>query len=211
MSSIPIELLPNLLYLFLLAGIWTGSLAIITPGTGVYELLALMTLGGVGFGLLYVPYNPLALVPLILGVLLFIYGLWKPHYERYSNAGAAILISLGSVFLFELEEGGAAVNPLLAIVMTVFTIVIYWYAIRNITASQRLRSIHDPTLVLNARGEVRTRIDPIGTVYVGGELWSAWADDKISEGETIRVVGKEGLVLQVERDMMDEEIIEGDK
>jgi membrane-bound ClpP family serine protease len=32
----------------------------------------------------------------------------------------------------------------------------------------------------------------------------------ISEGERIRVVGKEGLVLKVDRDMMDEEIKEGD-
>jgi membrane-bound serine protease (ClpP class) len=210
MSTIPSTLLPNLLYLLLVAGVWVASLAIISPGSGVYELLALITLGGVGLGLFYVPFSPWALVPLILGVGLFIFGLWKTQYEKYSNVGASILISIGSIFLFETEAGKAAVNPILALVVTALTLLLYWFAIRDIVASQRLHSIHDPTLVLNATGEVRTAIDPIGTVYVGGELWSAWSSAVISEGERIRVVGKEGLVLKVDRDMMDEEIKEGD-
>jgi membrane-bound ClpP family serine protease len=39
----------------------------------------------------------------------------------------------------------------------------------------------------------------VGTVYVGGELWSAWADEVIPVGVEIKVKDREGLVLEVER------------
>ena len=197
MSIIPESLLPNLLYILLVAGVWSATLAIITPGTGILELMALFALGGTGLGLFYVPYNSWALVPLILGIAAFIFALWKKQFENISIVLSAILISLGSVLLFESDAGRAAVNPFLAIVVTLFTLLLYWFGIRQVIAALRLRTTFDPSLVLNEIGEVRTALDPIGTVHVKGELWSAEADKTIHEGEQIQVTGREGLMLKV--------------
>lgn len=159
--------------------------------------MALFALGGTGIGLFYVPYNSWALVPLILGVGAFVFALWKKDFENISIVLSAILISLGSVLLFESESGRAAVNPLLAIVVTLFTLLLYWYGIRQVIAAHRLRTPYDPSLILDEIGEVRTALDPVGTVYVKGELWSAEADETILEGEQIQVTGREGLALKV--------------
>lgn len=199
MDSVQSSLFPNLLYLLLVAGVWTSTLAVISPGTGVYELLALVTLGGTGVGLFFVPFNPWAILPLILGLIVFIVSLWQRKWERIALALAGILFSVGSVLLFENELGKPAVNPFLAVVMTAITLVFYWFAISRVIAAHHLQSTLDPALVLNQVGEVRTSLDPIGTVYVGGELWSAWADETIPEGEEIRVIEREGLVLRVEK------------
>jgi membrane-bound serine protease (ClpP class) len=213
MDSVPFALLPNLLYLLLVAGVWTSTLAVISPGTGVYELLALVTLGGTGVGLFFVPsFNPWALVPLALGLVAFIVGLWQRKWERSAVVLAGLLFSLGSVLLFEDDAGKAAVNPLLAIVMTLMTLGFYWFAISRVITAHRLQSTLDPSLVLNQIGDVRTPIDPIGTVYVGGELWSAWADEVIPTGVDIRVKDREGLVLKVERiEEDDQDMKEGDE
>jgi len=47
------------------------------------------------------------------------------------------------------------------------------------------------------RGDARTSIDPIGSVYVDGEMWSARAEHPIPEGTAVRVISREGLMLNV--------------
>jgi membrane-bound ClpP family serine protease len=75
-----------------------------------------------------------------------------------------------------------------------------------------VQSTLDPSLVLNQIGDVRTLLDPVGTVYVGGELWSAWADEMIPVGSEIRVKEREGLMLKVERfEGVDQGTEEGDE
>ncbi len=212
METVPSEFLPNLLYILLVAGVWTSTLAVISPGTGVYELLALATLGGTGVGLFFVPFNGWALLPIALGLVAFIAGLWQRKWERAAIVLAGVLFSLGSALLFENDAGKPAVNPLLAIVMTLTTLGFYWFAITRVIAALRVQSTLDPSLVLNQIGDVRTLLDPVGTVYVGGELWSAWADEMIPVGAEIRVKEREGLMLKVERfEGVDQETEEGDE
>ncbi len=47
-------------------------------------------------------------------------------------------------------------------------------------------------------GEVRTALDPVGSVFVNGELWSARAETVLAPGARIIVTGREGLTLFVE-------------
>jgi membrane-bound serine protease (ClpP class) len=52
------------------------------------------------------------------------------------------------------------------------------------------------------RGEIGiaiTRIAPEGKVFVHGEIWNAYADGTIEEGQKIRVLKAEGLKLKVEK------------
>jgi membrane-bound ClpP family serine protease len=50
---------------------------------------------------------------------------------------------------------------------------------------------------MGAIGEVRTDLDPVGSVYVAGELWSARADQRIPAGDRVRVEDRDGLTLIV--------------
>lgn len=198
MLTIPSSLFSNILYLLLVAGVWFASLAVISPGTGLYEMLTLLALGGAGIGLFYVPFNAWAFIPLIIGAAAFLSSLWAKKWEGHLLAASAFLFSLGSVYLFQSTWSDPAVHPLLAIVVSLSTLGFYWIAIRKTIATQRARAIHDPALVLDQIGEARTVIEPIGTVYVGGELWSARSERIIPAGVKVRVLSREGLVLNVE-------------
>jgi membrane-bound serine protease (ClpP class) len=49
-------------------------------------------------------------------------------------------------------------------------------------------------------GVVRTPLDPVGQVFVRGEIWRAVSDgDRIGEGERVQIVGIDSLTLRVRR------------
>ncbi|OGO16656.1 MAG: hypothetical protein A2Z14_09910 [Chloroflexi bacterium RBG_16_48_8] len=198
MLTIPSSLFSNLVYLLFVAGVWFASLAVISPGTGLYEVLTLITLGGAGIGLFYLPINAWAFIPLILGMAAFLSSLWVKKLEGVLLGISALLFSLGSVYLFQSTWNEPAVHPLLAIVVSLSTLGFYWFAIRKTIAAQRMQSIHDPSLVVGQIGVTRTAIAPMGTVYVGGEVWSARSDISIPVSAEVLVTGRKGLVLNVE-------------
>jgi membrane-bound serine protease (ClpP class) len=197
MSIFESPLFPNLIYLLLMAGLWFAALAVVSPGTGALELMTLGALAAVGLATIILPLNVWAVVLLIAGAVLFIISLQRERPEWWLSASALVL-SLGSVFMFEVEDGLIAVHPLLALVVSVLTLGYFWFAIRKAVMAQRADPRIDPARVINQVAEVRTKLDPIGSVYTLGELWTARAEKPLKPGTKVKVIGREGLILVVE-------------
>ncbi len=209
MTVLDTPIFSNLLYLLLVAGLWLAALAIVSPGTGTLEVLAFFALAGAGLGTLFLPPNGWAVIVLVLGVVFLILSLKMKQVELWLGL-SAVAFCLGSVFLFRLEEGGAAVHPLLAIVVSLMTLGYFWLAIRNAILAHQAGPTIDPALVVNQIGEVRTTIDPTGSVFVAGELWTARADVPIAIGTSVRVRDREGLILTVEPIEPSEDVTSGE-
>ncbi len=192
-------LFPDLVYLVLVGGLWLAALAMVAPGTGIPEVSAFVALALAGLGMLVIPINGWAIAVLVLGAVLFGLSLWRRH-EWAWLAGSAVALSLGSAFLFRVEDGGPAVHPVLAGVVSVLTLGYFWVAIRKALAAARARPTIDPSSVLGQIGDIRTPLDPMGSVYVGGELWTARSDRPIPVGTRVRVCERDGLILTVEPD-----------
>jgi membrane-bound serine protease (ClpP class) len=190
-------LFPNLVYLVLVAGLWLVALALVAPGTGLLEMIAALTLVLAGLGMISLTLSPWALLVLLVGGVLFGLSLWRRH-EVIWLALSGIALTLGSAFLFVSENGGPAVHPLVAGLASALTLGYFWLAIRKVMASARARLAHDPSAVKGMVGETRTPLDPLGSVYVGGELWTARAEAPVAEGKRVRVVDRDGLILTVE-------------
>jgi membrane-bound serine protease (ClpP class) len=71
------------------------------------------------------------------------------------------------------------------------TFVWVWY-------SKRRRIQAGAETLIGARAEVVTACRPVGQVRLAGELWRARAEAGAEVGETVRVVGRDGLTLLVE-------------
>lgn len=198
MNFLDSPVLPNLLYLSLVAGVWLAALAIVTPGTGVLEISAFFALVLAGLGTAYVPLNAWALAILVLGGAFYGVSVFSRRRVGLWLALAALAFSIGSVFLFSLPGGAPAVHPALASVVSILTLAYFWLMVRKALMAHGARPVQDPSAVLDAVGEVRTILDPVGSVYVDGELWSAQSDIPISPGAKVRVKGMEGLMLSVE-------------
>lgn len=190
--------LPNLFYLCLVVGLWVTAMALVSPGTGVLEALALLLLAGAAVGMLTWPVNPLAFISLALGAASFVLSLIQRSRAGMWLLASAILISLGSIFLFEDASGGPAVQPVLAIAMSALTVLLFWVGVRRGLEAQLSAPTVAAATVIGQIGEARSPVHLGGTVYVGGELWSARSERPILEGQRVRVRGLDGLVVEVE-------------
>ena len=189
--------MPNLVYLLLMAGVWLAAMAIVSPGTGLLEIGAVAILVMAGLGTLQVPVDLWALAVIAVGVVMFVGALrWKR--TALWLVLSALLLSTGSAFLLGLQAGQPAVHPLLAAAVSALTVGFFWISVRRGILAQRAKPLHNPDDLLGQVGDVRSVLEPVGSVYVGGELWSARSETPLAVGTTVRVRGREGLVLLVD-------------
>ncbi len=189
---------PNVAYLVLLGGVLLSFLAIITPGTGLFEIGAFFCIALAGYAIYNLSFTGWALVIMALSILPFIYAIQKPKRELYLGL-AILLIVVGSVFIFPRVEGQASVNPLVAIVASSLVAGFLWIAVRKSIEAASARPLHDLEGLVGQVGEARTSVHDDGSVQVDGELWSARSEKSISAGSMIRVVRRDGFVVVVEK------------
>jgi len=65
------------------------------------------------------------------------------------------------------------------------------------TWCDEIKALQDLKKLIGQIGEARTEIKNSGTVYVGGENWSARSETTIRIGSSVRVKERQGLVLLV--------------
>jgi membrane-bound serine protease (ClpP class) len=63
--------------------------------------------------------------------------------------------------------------------------------------AQRKRPVSGVEGLINTVGVARSPIRLTGKVFVHGELWEARSKESIAEGDPVRVIGIEGLRLEV--------------
>lgn len=188
---------PNVAYVILVIGFVIGVLALFTPGTGILEIGVLLAIVLAGYAVIELPINLWALILLVVGVVPFLIAVRK--YKHWLYLIPAILsIVIGSIFLFKLESGAPAINPGLAVFMSVIAIVMLWFIARKGIEALKLRPSQDLGVLVGQVGVARSDIRLSGSVYVGGEEWTARSEKLIREGQQVRVINREGLVLVVE-------------
>jgi membrane-bound serine protease (ClpP class) len=113
--------------------------------------------------------------------------------------GISILaLVLGSVFLFQGETWWKpAVNPILALVVSFFVGIFFWIVARKSLEAEAALPAHDLGELIGALGEAKTDIFHDGSVQVHGELWTARSNSPISSGSVVRVIKREGLIVDV--------------
>ncbi len=190
---------PNVAYLCLLVGVFLGLLAMVTPGTGMLEAGAFFLLALAGYVVYNRSVNLWALLLLLVSVFPFVLAIRKPKRELFLALSLLGLV-VGSVFLFARDGWKPAVNPLLALASSGLFVGFLWLAVRKALQAADARPAHDLTVLEGQIGEAKTAIHHEGSVQVAGELWSARSDKPIRQGSVVRVVGRSGLILEVEEE-----------
>jgi len=189
---------PNVAYLLLAGGFMLAILALLSPGTGLLEIGALITLTLAVISVSQLPINLWALLILVIGVLPFFLAVRRSGKLIYLGISIVALV-IGSAFIFRSSVWYLpAVNPLLALVVSAVSASFLWVATTKIMEAEEVRPTHDLGALIGAVGEARTDIQAQGSVQVAGELWSAFSAQRIPAGTTVRVIGREGFMLEVE-------------
>lgn len=185
----------NVVYLALIAALWLGVTATYIPGTGLLEVLSAAIAVGVVLVLGNMPTNWGAVIILIVGTLSFII---MPFLNRQWIAlaiGGLILQGVGSLFMFS----GLQVSPLIIGLILVLSLAYHRYVLIPVLEKTRNQPlVDDDTALIGARGRVISAVDPVGTVNVRGELWTANSEEPLRAGEEVIVVERDGLNIFVE-------------
>ncbi|HPH96375.1 MAG TPA: NfeD family protein [Anaerolineaceae bacterium] len=189
---------PNVTYLILVGGLSLAILGLLTPGTGVIEAGAMLLLLVAGYAIYSIPINPWALVVLIVGVIPFVLAVRKSHQKRYLVVAVLALV-IGSAYLFQSDAWWKpAVHPLVALVVSILVGVFFWFiTIKSLEAMDK-KPVFDLESLVGAEGETRTVVEMEGSVYVAGEMWSARCAQRLPPNTPIRVVKRNGFMLEVE-------------
>jgi membrane-bound serine protease (ClpP class) len=194
----------NLGYLLLMVGVLLAVMAVITPGTGFFELGALMILLLTGWFVYNLPVNYWALIFLAGGVVLFIIMLLERHRPMsrrfdYLLAASLVVTFIGTTGLFKKGESWLpGANPLLILTVTVLEGGYLWIATRKTIEAFLAPPVQDLERLVGMLGEAKTEVYTDGSVQVAGELWSAHSQAPIPAGSRVRVTGREGFILEVE-------------
>jgi len=189
---------PNVAYLLLVVGVVLAIMALFAPGTGILEVGALFVLFLAGWEISQLSINLWALGLLIIGVIPFLLAVRKSRNLVFL-AIALVAFVLGSAYLFQ----GASwyqpgVNPVLAIIASILASGYLWIATTKVLETEKIKPRHDLARIIGDFGEAKTDIFNEGSVQIESELWSARSAVPISEGSKVRVVKREGFILEVE-------------
>lgn len=198
---------PNIAFLLLsvgsaglLAEVWSPNFV-----TGIIGALAII-LAFIGLGAL--PLNVGGLILIVFGIVLFGLELTVTSHGLLGFAGV-VCLGLGASALFTtpvdpFEPLARVAMPVILTVSVTFGVImvlIAFGAIRSRGVMATPGTAGAP-FVIGSRGSVRRPLEPLGSVFVAGEEWTAraGAGARLERGVPIRVVGVDGLTLVVEPD-----------
>jgi membrane-bound serine protease (ClpP class) len=190
---------PNVAYLLLVVGSVLLLLAIVAPGTVLLEIGASFLLVIAGYATYHIGFNLWALIVLVLALIPFIYAIQKPKRE-WALAVSILCLIAGSLYLFPSKGFLPAVNPVLAVVVSLSVAGFLWLVVRKVSAAYRARPLQDLKGLIGQTGQAKTEVHDGGSVQVAGELWSARSEKSIPAGSRVRIISREGFVLVVALD-----------
>jgi membrane-bound serine protease (ClpP class) len=189
---------PDIAYLLLMFGSIFLMMAIVTPGTHLLEGGALLMLAAAGYEIYNLGFNWWALIILVLALVPFIYSIRKTGRE-WALVVSILALIVGSLFIFPGKGFLPAVNPVLAVIISLISAGWLWFIVRKGMQAYQARPMQDLQNLIGQSGQAKTEILEAGSVQVNSELWSARSEQSIPAGSRIRVVNREGFTLIVER------------
>jgi membrane-bound serine protease (ClpP class) len=192
---------PNVVFLLLTIGVQAILIEISSPGGWVAGFIGVSCLAVGAYGLGVLPVNWVGLIFIITAFVLFILEIKAPTHGALAAAGVASFIT-GALVLFnspgtpDFQRVSVPLVVAAGIVTAAFFLVVLTFAIR----AQRRPHAVGAEAIIGRIGKVREALNPMGTVLVGGELWSADSEDdesELEEGARIEVTRVEGLRLTV--------------
>lgn len=188
---------PNIAFLLLVVGLWSAVFSAFVPGTGLPEAGAIICLSLAAIGLMGAPVNLFGLVIIAIAIGLFVVEL-KVHAHGVLLLTGAFALGLGALFLFRVSDPSSArISWVTVVSVPLVTSVLFGFLISKGLAAQRAPAMQDLRQLIGARGVTRTAVAREGTVYVGGEDWSATAEKPIPPDTDVVVMERRGLTLKV--------------
>lgn len=189
---------PNIAYIFLILGFYGLLYEITHPGFGMPGIVGAILLILSFFSMQLLPTNYAAVALIMLAVGLFIAEASTAGLG-FLTAGGLLSMILGSMLLFDSPVPVMRVSMSLMTALSITTAAITIFLVRAILSSHQRKVLSGREELIGEDGVVYSKevSGKGGKVFVHGEIWNAWADENIKEGEKIKIVEMKGLNMKV--------------
>ena len=188
---------PNVAYILMLLGIYGLFFELANPGFvlpgvigGISMLLAL-------YSLQVLPVNYAGLALILLGIAFMIAELFVPSFGALGMGGIVAFV-IGSIILFDVEGGNMAVSMPLIIAVSILSGAFFLIVVRSVINAHRKPVVSGAEQIIGSTGSALEDFDAKGEIHILGENWQAESSAPVKQGEQVRVVGRDGLILKVE-------------
>jgi membrane-bound serine protease (ClpP class) len=156
---------------------------------------AALVLALYAFNLLPINYMGVLLILLALG--LFILEAKVTTHGVLAATGIIAMV-IGALILVKSPwpEGRIHLSTALSVALPLAAITVI--LLRFVIAAKLRKAVTGEAGMIGSVGLAQTDLEPEGKILVRGELWNAWAQEKILKGTRVRVCEIEGLTLRVE-------------
>jgi membrane-bound serine protease (ClpP class) len=192
---------PNIVFLLLTVGVQAILIELSSPGGWIAGFIGAVCLALAAYGLGVLPVNWFGLIFLAIAFVLFVLDIKAPTHGALTAAGVASLI-VGSLVLFN-SPGTPSflrVSVPLVIGVSLATAGIFFAILTIALRAQRTPVSMGSESLLGRVGFARSAISPVGTVQLGGELWTselAEGEEPIAEGTQVEVMEVKGVRIIV--------------
>ncbi len=186
---------PSVAYILLLLGAYGLFFEFVNPGFVLPGVVGAIALFLALYALQLLPINYAGLGLILLGIIFM--GLEAVIPSGALGIGGLIAFVAGSILL--LDVGGAwGIPGLLIFTMTAITAVFFTLLVLLVVRSRHRKVVSGREDLFGSQAEVREDFQQEGWVNLKGETW--WAHSKVPlyQGQLVKVVGINGLVLTVE-------------
>jgi len=188
---------PEVMFILMLVAIYglIGELSnpgAILPGVaGAIALVLVLYMSAI------LPVNAAGLALIGLAVALFIVDVFAPTHGILTGGGI-VSFFLGALMLFDRSDGAFKLSLAYIIPATVLTAVFFIFIVGAGLRAQ-LRPVQSGReAMLGKTAKAISRIDAGGgKAFIEGEYWNAVSETPVDSGQTVEVIGIEGLTLKV--------------
>ncbi|MFP4583378.1 MAG: NfeD family protein [Desulfococcaceae bacterium] len=185
---------PNIAYILMMIGLVGLYFELSSPGAVLPGAVGGFCLILAFFGFQTLPVNTAGVLLILLSLLFFFLELNIASFGLLGLAGL-VSLALGSFMLY--EHPAFQVSWQLVAAGVLFVGGFFILAATLVVRSHMNRPRTGADGLVGAEGVVRRELNPAGKVLLRGELWNARSETALEPGRRVRVVGFQGLTLEV--------------
>ena len=188
---------PNIAYILMLIGIYGLILEFYNPGAivpGTIGAICLL-LAMYSFQLLPINYAGMALI--LLGIALMVGEAFEPSFSVL-GIGGVIAFVIGSIILMDTDAPGFGIDVSVIATFTITSIALLFFVVGMAMKARRRPVVSGIEELLGSEALVVEDFEQEGRVNIHSENWSALCETPLQKGQHVKVIGIDGLTLQVE-------------
>jgi membrane-bound serine protease (ClpP class) len=189
---------PNVAAILMMIGIYGLILEFYNPGVGAAGITGLICLLLAAYAFQMLPISYVGLGLMFLGITLMVAEAFTPTFGVL-GIGGVIAFIVGSIFLMDTELPAYQISFPVILALAVASAGIFVFAIGFAIKARESKVVSGAEAMVGGTGVVLEDFEgETGHVRAFSELWTARSSTPLKQGDKVRVVAVDGLVLTVE-------------